>query len=50
MSPLAFVRRPSRWIAELGSRAEGGRTFAAAPNFAFELAAQRGLRPGSSWI
>jgi len=43
MSPLAFVRRPSRWIAELGSRAEGGRTFAAAPNFAFELAAQRGL-------
>ncbi|WP_176561959.1 fatty acyl-AMP ligase [Mycolicibacterium palauense] len=45
MSPMAFVRRPARWIAELGSRAEGGRTFAAAPNFAFELAAQRGL-PG----
>ncbi len=43
MSPLSFVRRPARWIAELGSRAEGGRTFAAAPNFAFELAAQRGL-------
>ncbi|HNM86315.1 MAG: fatty acyl-AMP ligase [Mycobacterium sp.] len=43
MSPLSFVRRPARWIAELGSHAETGRTFAAAPNFAFELAAQRGL-------
>lgn len=43
MSPLSFVRRPARWIAELGSHAEAGRTFAAAPNFAFELAAQRGL-------
>ena len=43
MSPLAFVRRPSRWIAQLGAHAEIGRTFAAAPNFAFELAAQRGL-------
>lgn len=49
MSPLAFVRRPGRWLAELGRRGpdDTARTFAAAPNFAFELAAQRGLpRPG----
>lgn len=43
MSPLAFVRRPFRWIRELG--ASDAPTFAAAPNFAFELAAQRGLPP-----
>lgn len=43
MSPTAFVRRPHRWIKELAAEAKRGRTFAAAPNFAFELAAQRGL-------
>ncbi|CAJ1582097.1 fatty acyl-AMP ligase [[Mycobacterium] wendilense] len=43
MSPLAFVRRPGRWIAELGKQGQEGPTFAAAPNFAFELAATRGL-------
>ncbi|GAY15710.1 fatty acyl-AMP ligase [Mycobacterium sp. shizuoka-1] len=45
MSPTAFVRRPYRWIKELAAEAKRGRTFAAAPNFAFELAAQRGLPP-----
>ena len=45
MSPTAFVRRPHRWIKELSVEAKRGRTFAAAPNFAFELAAQRGLPP-----
>ncbi|TGD90803.1 fatty-acid--CoA ligase [Mycolicibacterium sp. CH28] len=45
MSPTAFVRRPNRWIKELAVEAQYGRTFAAAPNFAFELAAQRGLPP-----
>ena len=45
MSPTAFVRRPHRWIKELATEAKRGRTFAAAPNFAFELAAQRGLPP-----
>ena len=45
MSPTAFVRRPYRWIKELAAEAQRGRTFAAAPNFAFELAAQRGLPP-----
>jgi acyl-CoA synthetase (AMP-forming)/AMP-acid ligase II len=43
MSPVAFVRRPYRWIRELG--ASDRPTFAAAPNFAFDLAAQRGLPP-----
>jgi len=45
MSPTAFVRRPHRWIKELAVEAKRGRTFAAAPNFAFELAADRGLPP-----
>lgn len=45
MSPTAFVRRPHRWIKELAAEAKRGRTFAAAPNFAFELAAARGLPP-----
>lgn len=43
MSPTAFVRRPYRWIKELAEQSRYGRTFAAAPNFAFDLAAQRGL-------
>jgi len=43
MSPFAFVRRPQRWIRELAAESQHGRTFAAAPNFAFELAAERGL-------
>ncbi|HET9876415.1 MAG TPA: fatty acyl-AMP ligase, partial [Mycobacterium sp.] len=45
MSPIAFVRRPQRWIRQLAAESREGRTFAAAPNFAFELAAERGL-PG----
>ena len=49
MSPQAFIRRPGRWIKELAS-ADGAETYAAAPNFAFEHAALRGLpRPGESW-
>ena len=50
MSPTAFVRRPHRWIKELAVEAKRGRTFAAAPNFAFELAADRGLPPGGEDI
>jgi acyl-CoA synthetase (AMP-forming)/AMP-acid ligase II len=45
LDPMAFVRRPFRWIKELNSEAALGRTFAAAPNFAFELTAERGLPP-----
>jgi acyl-CoA synthetase (AMP-forming)/AMP-acid ligase II len=43
MNPVAFVRRPLRWIRALAEESKHGRAFAAAPNFAFELAAQRGL-------
>lgn len=43
MSPQAFVRRPGRWIKELAAAADGAETYAAAPNFAFEHAAARGL-------
>ncbi|MGU3437323.1 long-chain-fatty-acid--AMP ligase FadD32 [Actinomycetes bacterium M1A6_2h] len=43
MSPRAFVQRPYRWIKELAAVSDGAGTFAAAPNFAFEHAAQRGL-------
>ncbi len=42
MSPQAFIRRPGRWINELAST-DGAETYAAAPNFAFEHAALRGL-------
>jgi fatty acid CoA ligase FadD32 len=44
MTPAAFVRRPNRWIRELAGR-EGntGGVISAAPNFAFEHAALRGL-------
>lgn len=41
MSPAAFVRRPQRWIKALS--AEEGRAVTAAPNFAYEWTAQRGL-------
>jgi long-chain fatty acid adenylase/transferase FadD26 len=37
-TPLAFLQRPARWIELL---ADNTRTFSAAPNFAFELAARR---------
>jgi long chain fatty acid CoA FadD26 len=38
MSPLSFLQRPARWMQML---ATNYRTFSAAPNFAFELAARR---------
>ncbi|HEY1839881.1 MAG TPA: fatty acyl-AMP ligase [Mycobacterium sp.] len=43
MSPISFVRRPQRWIRQLAAESKFGRTFAAAPNFAFDLAVDRGL-------
>jgi acyl-CoA synthetase (AMP-forming)/AMP-acid ligase II len=42
MSPAAFVRRPQRWIRQLAAESKNGPTFAAAPNFAFELSVERG--------
>ena len=44
MTPAAFVRRPIRWMRELGVKGDDhGRVYSAAPNFAFEHAALRGL-------
>ena len=43
MSPTAFVRRPIRWIQALSAESRLGRVVTAAPNFAYEWAAQRGL-------
>lgn len=37
-SPLAFLERPARWVQAL---AEHPRSFSAAPNFAFDLAARK---------
>ncbi|MCV7381351.1 fatty-acid--CoA ligase [Mycobacterium alsense] len=45
MSPAAFVRRPLRWIQALSAGSRQGRVVTAAPNFAYEWTAQRGL-PG----
>jgi acyl-CoA synthetase (AMP-forming)/AMP-acid ligase II len=50
LDPMAFVRRPFRWIKQLSAEAAYGRTFAAAPNFAYELAAERGLPPAGETI
>jgi acyl-CoA synthetase (AMP-forming)/AMP-acid ligase II len=46
MSPMAFVRRPKRWLQALADESRHGPTFAAAPNFAFDVAAERG-RPAA---
>ena len=45
LDPMAFLRRPYRWIKQLSVEATGGRTFSPAPNFAYELTAERGLPP-----
>lgn len=45
MAPTAFVRRPQRWIQALSAGSREGRVVTAAPNFAYEWAAQRGA-PG----
>ena len=43
MSPTAFIRRPQRWIQALSAGSRHGRVVTAAPNFAYEWTAQRGL-------
>jgi fatty-acyl-CoA synthase len=43
MSPTAFIRRPQRWIQALAAGSRQGRVVTAAPNFAYEYTAQRGL-------
>lgn len=49
MSPTAFLRRPGRWIRALSDGSREGRVVTAAPNFAYEYTAQRGLpAPGDT--
>jgi fatty-acyl-CoA synthase len=43
MSPTSFVRRPLRWIHAISDGSRQGRVVTAAPNFAYEWTAQRGL-------
>ncbi|BBX16318.1 fatty-acid--CoA ligase [Mycolicibacterium duvalii] len=43
MSPTAFIRRPLRWIEALSAGCRAGRVVTAAPNFAYEWAAARGV-------
>lgn len=43
MSPTAFVRRPQRWIQAMSDESRHGNVVTAAPNFAYEWTAQRGL-------
>jgi fatty-acyl-CoA synthase len=43
LSPTAFIRRPQRWIDALAAGSRRGRVVTAAPNFAYEYTAQRGL-------
>lgn len=47
LSPTAFVRRPLRWIQALSDGSKVGRVVTAAPNFAYEWSAHRGVpNPG----
>lgn len=50
MSPAAFVRRPLRWIQAMSDGSRQGNVVTAAPNFAYEWAAQRGLPTGGEDI
>lgn len=43
MSPTAFVRRPLRWIQALSAGSQMGQVVTAAPNFAYEWTAARGV-------
>ncbi|MET0704632.1 MAG: fatty acyl-AMP ligase [Mycobacterium sp.] len=43
LSPTAFIRRPQRWIDALAEGSRHGRVVTAAPNFAYEYTAQRGV-------
>ena len=47
MAPTAFIRRPLRWIEALSAGSRIGRVVTAAPNFAYEWTAQRGV-PGDA--
>jgi fatty-acyl-CoA synthase len=48
MSPMAFVRRPLRWIQVLSNESQSCHIVSPAPNFAFDLVAQRGMPTNNS--
>jgi fatty acid CoA ligase FadD32 len=48
MSPMAFVRRPLRWIQVLSNESRNCHIVSPAPNFAFDLVAQRGMPSSNS--
>ncbi|MEE9243282.1 MAG: AMP-binding protein, partial [Mycobacterium sp.] len=50
MSPTAFIRRPLRWIEALSATSKIGRAVTAAPNFAYDWAAARGVPTKGSGI
>ncbi|KGI68487.1 fatty acyl-AMP ligase [Mycolicibacterium rufum] len=50
MSPTAFVRRPLRWIEALSEGSATGRVVTAAPNFAYEWTAARGVPAADAGI
>jgi len=50
MSPTAFIRRPQRWIEALSAGSANGRVVTAAPNFAYEWAAARGVPAPDSGV
>ncbi|MEW5809980.1 MAG: fatty acyl-AMP ligase [Actinomycetota bacterium] len=43
LSPTAFLRRPVRWVEALSAGSAAGRVVTAAPNFAYEWTAARGV-------
>ena len=48
MSPIAFVRRPQRWMKVLATESQSSHIVSPAPNFAFELVVERGVPQGEN--
>ncbi|HET9565164.1 MAG TPA: fatty acyl-AMP ligase [Mycobacterium sp.] len=48
MSPIAFVRRPQRWVRVLATESQHSHIVSPAPNFAFELVVERGVPQGEN--
>lgn len=50
LSPTAFLRRPVRWVEALSAGSADGRVVTAAPNFAYEWTAARGVPAAGSAV
>ncbi|MEH3139915.1 MAG: fatty acyl-AMP ligase [Mycobacterium kyogaense] len=50
MSPTAFLRRPLRWVEAMSAESAVGRAVTAAPNFAYEWTAARGVPAAGSTV